>query len=180
MIGHLGHRVSALLDGQLSARETEEAWSHVYSCHACRDLVEREGWIKTRLAGLCGEDGAAPSALKGSLLSMPPHAAEQCLIDPAHRDRRRRAMGVVFLGGGAVGATMVGILALGFAPGSAPPADRRPPTTQIDTDLAPSEAASDADRSTDRGRTVPVDRRTDPTPTLAPANIASLVARMAP
>lgn len=180
MIGHLGHRVSALLDGQLSARETEEAWSHVYSCHACRDLVEREGWIKTRLAGLCGEDGAAPSTLKGSLLSMPPHATDHCLIDPGHRDRRRRAIGVVFLGGSAVGATMVGVLALGFAPGSAPPADRRPPATQIDTDLAPSDRPSDTDRDPEPARTVPVNRRTTPAPTLAPANLASLIAGMVP
>ena len=45
MIGHLGARVSALLDGQLSQAEAEEAWAHVYACHACRDLVEREGYL---------------------------------------------------------------------------------------------------------------------------------------
>ena len=52
VIGHLGSRVSALLDGQLSPAEAERAWAHVHACHACRDLVEREGWVKTRLAGL--------------------------------------------------------------------------------------------------------------------------------
>ena len=51
-MGHLGSRTSALLDGQLPPDETERAWEHVHTCHACRDLVEREGWIKTRLAGL--------------------------------------------------------------------------------------------------------------------------------
>ena len=45
--GHLGTRVSALLDGQLSAEETERAWAHVHQCHLCRDLVEREGWISS-------------------------------------------------------------------------------------------------------------------------------------
>ena len=49
VIGHLGSRVSALLDGQLPPDEAERAWGHVHSCHACRDLVEREGWVKTRL-----------------------------------------------------------------------------------------------------------------------------------
>ena len=39
--GHLGTRVSALLDGQLSAEETERAWEHVHTCHTCRDQVER-------------------------------------------------------------------------------------------------------------------------------------------
>ena len=52
MIGHLGSRVSALLDGQLPPDETERAWAHVHTCHFCRDQVEREGWVKTRLAGL--------------------------------------------------------------------------------------------------------------------------------
>lgn len=133
MIGHLGTRVSALIDGQMSPRESEEAWSHVYTCHACRDQVEREGWVKTRLAGLCGDGGAAPSNLKGSLLSMPP--ADVCVVGPdSHgRPHSRRTAGAVALGGGAVGAAMLGVLALGFAPGSAPPSDRRPPATQINT-----------------------------------------------
>ena len=67
MIGHLGDRVSALLDGQLPPTEEERAWAHVHSCHLCRDLVEREGWVKTRLAGL-SFDAAAPDHLRGSLL----------------------------------------------------------------------------------------------------------------
>ncbi|WP_344112286.1 hypothetical protein, partial [Nocardioides humi] len=132
MIGHLGNRVSALLDGQLSAREAEEAWSHVYTCHACRDLVEREGWVKTRLAGLCEGERGAPSDLKGSLLSMPPGGALLAGHEP-HPAHRRTSTGVVMIGGSAIGAAMLGVLALGFAPGTAPPADRRPPASQINT-----------------------------------------------
>lgn len=132
MIGHLGNRVSALLDGQLSARETEEAWAHVYACHACRDLVEREGWVKTRLAGLCSGDGATPSALKGSLKSMPP--GDLLLADPRGTHGPRRATGVAVLGGGAVGAAILGVVALGFS-GSTPAQDRRPPVTQINTSV---------------------------------------------
>ncbi|TNM37593.1 hypothetical protein FHP29_17510 [Nocardioides albidus] len=131
MIGHLGNRVSALLDGQLSARETEEAWTHVYSCHACRDLVEREGWVKTRLAGLCGAERGAPSDLKGSLLSMPP--GEALLASSEPHPAHRRTTGAVMLGGGAIGAAMLGVLALGFASGSTAPVDRRPPASQINT-----------------------------------------------
>lgn len=130
MIGHLGNRVSALLDGQLSARETEEAWAHVYTCHACRDLVEREGWVKTRLAGLGEGERGAPSDLKGSLLSMPPGD----VLVAGHRPHPpQRRTGAVMIGGSAIGAAMLGVLALGFAPGSAPPADRRPPASQINT-----------------------------------------------
>ncbi len=140
MIGHLGTRVSALLDGQLSAKETEEAWTHVYSCHVCRDLVEREGWVKTRLAGLCDAgagdaERCAPSGLKGSLLSMPP--GEALLAGPEGQAASRRTTGAVVLGGSAVGAAMLGVLAFGFLPGSAPPADRRPPATQISVPSTP-------------------------------------------
>ncbi|WP_188111416.1 hypothetical protein [Nocardioides antri] len=148
-MGHLGARVSALLDGQLSAAEAEEAWAHVYACHACRDLVEREGWVKTRLAGLSGGVGAASPDLKGSLLSLTP--GERFLVDSRHRAGGiRRGVGVAVLGGGALGAAMVGVLALGFGPGSEP-ADRRPPVSRLETPAA-SEPADDAQRGRD-GRT---------------------------
>ena len=62
MIGHLGDRVSALLDGQMTPAEEERAWAHVHACHQCRDLVEREGWVKTRLAGLSFDTACAPSS----------------------------------------------------------------------------------------------------------------------
>ena len=132
MIGHLGARVSALLDGQLSSSEAEEAWAHVYACHACRDLVEREGWVKTRLAGLSGDAGAAPADLKGSLLSLTP--GERFLADGQHRGPGgRRGIGAAMLGGGAIGAAMVGVLALSLAPGSTPTNDRRPPASRVET-----------------------------------------------
>lgn len=132
MIGHLGARVSALLDGQLPPAEAEEAWEHVYTCHLCRDLVEHEGWVKTRLAGLSGEHRAAPSALKGSLLNLPP--GDRFLVEggPHAAGHPRRGLAVAALGGGAVGAAMVGVLALGLA-GSNPAVDRRPPASRIDT-----------------------------------------------
>ena len=160
MIGHLGPRVSALLDGQLPAHEAEEAWAHVYSCHACRDLVEREGWVKTRLAGLSWDGpGCAPSDLKGSLLSMPP--GERYLVEP-RGGGARRGIGVAVLGGGALGAAMLGVLALGAAPGSAPPADRRPPTSRIESPVPSTfgptgvtDAVSTGDRAHVRPHAVP-------------------------
>lgn len=133
VIGHLGNRVSALLDGQLSPQETEEAWAHVYSCHACRDLVEREGWVKTRLAGLSCDPGAAPHDLKGSLLSVTP-GDRYLAAQPS--SGARRGVGAAVLGGGAIGAAMLGVLALGTAPASSPPAERRPPVTRIDTPVS--------------------------------------------
>ncbi len=146
-MGHLGARVSALLDGQLSQAEADEAWAHVYACHACRDLVEREGWVKTRLAGLSGGVGSASPDLKGSLLSLTP--AERFLVE-ARRGGARRGVGMAVLGGGALGAAMVGVLALGFSPGSAPPSDRRPPASRVETP-----AVGDATDSQPAGNVAP-------------------------
>jgi hypothetical protein len=142
VIGHLGVRVSALLDGQLAPDEEERAWAHVHACHQCRDHVEREGWVKTRLAGLSFDDGAqAPSHLKGSLLS----SASSCLGLPpgeaylvsASSDPRPRRIGLVALGGGAAGAAVMGVLALGAAPADAPTLDRRGPATSISNQVPP-------------------------------------------
>ena len=133
MIGHLGPRISALLDGQLSAEETERAWDHVHLCHLCRDQVEHEGWVKTRLAGLSFDGGgSAPEHLKGSLLGVTP---SELYLSVAHDGphRSRRTVGLAALGGGAVGAAVMGVLALGAAPADAPSIDRRTPVTSITT-----------------------------------------------
>ena len=133
MIGHLGDRVSALLDGQMSSVEEERAWAHVHACHQCRDLVEREGWVKTRLAGLSFETACAPSSLKGSLLSslaagIPPGD----VYLSSEPDPRPRRVSLVALGGGAAGAAVMGVLALGAAPADAPTIQRpAPPTTSV-------------------------------------------------
>jgi predicted anti-sigma-YlaC factor YlaD len=128
VIGHLGTRVSALLDGQLSPVDEERAWDHVHSCHQCRDAVEHEGWVKTRLATMQLAGAAVPSHLKGSLLvhgivdwpELPEHPA---LADAR---ARRRHLGMTGIGGGAVGAAVMGVLALGASPANAPGAVARP------------------------------------------------------
>ena len=135
--GHLGDRVSALLDGQLSSAEEERAWAHVHACHQCRDLVEREGWVKTRLAGLSFDCSSAPSSLKGSLTAslcegLPP--GEVYLGTGS--DPRPRRVSLVALGGGAAGAAVMGVLALGAAPADAPTFDRRTTPTSV-TNPAP-------------------------------------------
>ena len=124
MIGHLGPRISALLDGQLSPAEEERAWEHVHSCHECRDEVEREGWVKARLSSMQYAGSQAPSHLKGSLMvsgviaqwheAMPD---EMFLISGG---RTRRHLGLAGIGGGAIGAAVMGVLALGASPANAP------------------------------------------------------------
>lgn len=144
MIGHLGSRASALLDGQLSPEDTERAWDHVHTCHTCRDLVEREGWVKTRLAGLSFEVAtpSTPSWLKGSIID----ASGSCPVGgyltmpgsiPASGDHRRRNLGLAALGGSAVGAAVMGVLVFGVAPADAPSIDRRPPVSSITNTDAP-------------------------------------------
>lgn len=134
-MGHLGSRVSALLDGQLPPDEAERAWAHVHVCHACRDQVEREGWVKTRLAGLSFGGTSAPEHLKGSLLGGPGAPAgppgDAYLAFPRDDHRTRRNVGIAALGGGAVGAAVMGVLALGVAPADAPQIDRRAPVTNL-------------------------------------------------
>ncbi|MEI5672698.1 MULTISPECIES: hypothetical protein [unclassified Nocardioides] len=140
MIGHLGSRASALLDGQLSAEESERAWAHVHQCHLCRDLVEREGWVKTRLAGLSLDGGCTPAGLKGSLLGAPDCRPAEMGIPPGDlflamsgrpESRPRRTAGLAAIGGGAVGAAVMGVLVLGTAPADAPNLERRAPVTSL-------------------------------------------------
>lgn len=134
MIGHVGHvgqKVSALIDGQLPAAESDRLWAHVHTCGACRDLVEREGWVKTRLAGLalCGSQPTAPNYLRSVLCE--PDGLEDGSTTASREHERRRAM-VVVLGAGSVGAALCGVLALAL-PAQSPPVDPRGPVTSIST-----------------------------------------------
>ncbi len=114
--GHLGDRASALLDGQLSEADSDRAWSHVATCQSCNDLIERENWIKRRLAGLTYDPAAASDGLKGSLLGA--GGCEPGAFFGAEHHRRNVALAAI--GGSAVGAAVMGVLALGAAPASAP------------------------------------------------------------
>ncbi len=157
MIGHLGSRVSALLDGQMSAADEERAWEHVHTCYQCRDAVEREGWVKTRLASMQLAGAAAPSHLKGTLLVHGVVDWPELSEHPAFADvpGRRRHLGLSGIGGGAVGAAVMGVLALGASPANAPGAVVRPVsesfginlghtiTTVIDRERPPSPARHD-------------------------------------
>lgn len=135
-MSHLGARVSALLDGQLPAEEAERAWEHVHGCHSCRDLVEREGWVKHRLSRLSLAPGGSepPPHLMGSLLGLTPVPGEPASQRPPFTGApatARRPLGLAAIGGGAVGVAVVGVLALGAAPASAPSVDRRVPASSV-------------------------------------------------
>lgn len=133
VMGHLGSRVTALLDGRLPAAEEERAWEHVHGCHPCRDAVEREGWVKTRLAQLGCASTSSPSSLRASLLdasfldaraACAPAAVARTSAPPP------RTRHLVALGGSALGVAVVGVMAFG-APANAPQLDRRGPVTSV-------------------------------------------------
>lgn len=74
--GHVGNKVSALVDGQLSDVEAERVWAHVMVCPPCRRLVEQDGWTKTRVRSAAQAPdpcSGIPLGLLGSL-----YAVEAC------------------------------------------------------------------------------------------------------
>ncbi|MBC2933003.1 hypothetical protein [Nocardioides sp. zg-1228] len=156
-MSHLGSRVSALLDGRLTAEEEERCWDHVHVCHACRDLVEQEGWVKTQLAQLSFGPGQTShdfkSALVGrcSALEPGPGLGLGAAPFPTSRPRPRRAL--VAIGGGAAGACVVGVLALGVAGG--PRVEPRPPVTDLSRPAGPVSPAAMVDDRATRGPATP-------------------------
>jgi hypothetical protein len=120
--GHLGERVSLLVDGQLRGAEAEAAWAHVHDCEECRDAVAREGWVKTQLAGW-SLAGPAPSTDLVGLLETGPAVTGR--MNPRMRS------GIALVGGGAVGAVVAGVVALVVAPASLGGGDLRPPTNSV-------------------------------------------------
>ncbi len=152
---HLGSRVSALVDGRLGPEEEERCWAHVHACHACRDLVEHEGWVKTQLARL-SYGGSQPShGFKSSLvgrcseLSASSPLAGATLAPSGSRSRR----GLVAIGGGAASACVVGVLVLGVA--GSPRVDPRPPATDLSRPVGPVAPVNGVDDRTARGPVSP-------------------------
>jgi Putative zinc-finger len=67
-VTHLGDRVAAFVDGQLSPESAERTTAHLVTCRPCRDLVELERLTKARLSALCGPEPNVD--LIGRLLAM--------------------------------------------------------------------------------------------------------------
>lgn len=152
---HLGSRVSALVDGRLAPEEEERCWNHVHACHACRDLVEHEGWVKTQLAQLSFGPSQTSHDFKSMLLGRCSASESGSALTPApfptsqHRSRR----GLVAIGGGAASACVVGVLVLGVA--GAPRMEPRPPATDLGRQVGPSTPVTVVDDRTARGPVSP-------------------------
>ena len=147
---HLGSRVSALVDGRLAPEEEERCWAHVHACHACRDLVEHEGWVKTQLAQLSFGPSEPSRDFKSSLVGRCSALDAPPFRTAGHRPRRS----LVAIGGGAASACVVGVLALGVAGG--PRLDPRPPATDLSRPVVPVTRATPAMNVDDRTARGPV------------------------
>lgn len=136
VVGHVGTKVSALVDGQLPPDVADRLWTHVHCCPLCRDQVEREGWVKTRVAELSMHRRPAPDYLT-SLLSLEPAdlAAADKSPQPQHAATRRRTTVAAVVGAGSVGAAVLGVLAV--AGPAATPVDRRAPVADFSNPSQP-------------------------------------------
>ena len=151
---HLGARVSALVDGHLAPEEEERCWSHVHTCHTCRDLVEHEGWVKTQLAQLSFGPSETSHDFKSSLVGRCSALGSGSSLEPAafttaHRPRRS----LVAIGGGAASACVVGVLVLGAA--GSPRVEPRPPVTDLSRPVVPASPVSTIDDRATRGPVSP-------------------------
>ena len=144
-MSHLGSRVSALLDGRLSPEDEERCWSHVHDCHACRDLVENEGWVKTQLAHLSLGPAPVCEDFKSSLAGRCGALTPAPFVTAGHRSRR----GLVAISGGAASACVVGVLALGVA--GSPRIEPAPPVTDLSGSTTPATPVLDRGPRARRG-----------------------------
>jgi anti-sigma factor RsiW len=126
---HLGERLSALIDGELSGGQRERVLSHLARCESCRDEATALRLLKRRMTAL-GE-AAAGDEPNWRLLALAATDAQ-----PAPWPRRVRsarlarpaglARPVLVAGGVAVAAASIGLSAAAFvAGGSQPPAGPR-------------------------------------------------------
>jgi anti-sigma factor RsiW len=144
--GHIGTKASALVDGQLSPAEEERAWSHVLTCPGCRRLVEHEGWVKRQLGSLAVPQAVdPPPQLLGSLYAVDAWAA----ADRIEQQSRRRRTTVALVGGGAVGACVLGLLTVtGGIPGRDVPPRPAPAVIRDAPARAPAGSPTGAETNT--------------------------------
>jgi anti-sigma factor RsiW len=91
-VSHLGHRLSALVDGELSAAERDRVHAHLAACAACRAEANELRALKKRMRGL-GE--ATPGdALTRRLIGIaepgdpvPPRRRARRMTSPKSRPR---------------------------------------------------------------------------------------------
>lgn len=156
--GHIGSVVSALVDGHLDRASAERAWSHALSCAGCLRQVEREGWVKTRLASMSGSSEPPPDLLASlyTVQSADRQAAVEAwaaLDAVERRGQGRRRAGLAIAGAGSVSAAVLGLAYLtgaagGYSGGGTPAANLTgPPRPAVTVSTPTAEAPRPAVRS---------------------------------
>jgi anti-sigma factor RsiW len=85
-MSHLGNRLSALVDGELSAEESDRVHAHLARCAACRAEARELRALKQRLRGL--RDVTPDDALSARLIRIAEPGAP---VPPRRRARRLTA-----------------------------------------------------------------------------------------
>lgn len=143
-VGHLGDRVSALVDGQIDSETAERLWQHTAECPTCEQAVDAERWVKRRMAvsGELRSPQSVPQSLVGSLRELP-EQVERLSRPRVILARRRR---YVLAGAGSVSAALVGFAALsGGAPTASGPGTSVSPAGDSSTSLVSAVSTSSGD-----------------------------------
>jgi anti-sigma factor RsiW len=113
-MSHLGRRLSALIDGELSDAERDQAHTHLVTCEGCRAEAAALRTLKRRIHEL-GEAAPADGTLTSRLMAL------ECLgagpLAPAASAFARGHLHTRYLVVGAVAALAVGLGAASFAAG---------------------------------------------------------------
>ncbi|MDQ1687554.1 MAG: hypothetical protein QOK42_529 [Frankiaceae bacterium] len=126
MSAHLGPRLSAFIDGELSHADRDRVLAHLTHCAECRGVVEAERQVKSRLSGLGQPEPPAtllaklhglPAPTGGGMATRPSAAARRPDTLGGRRRPRRspRPLGGHRLRRAAVGASAVVAVALSAA-----------------------------------------------------------------
>jgi anti-sigma factor RsiW len=125
--GHIGDNAAALVDGQLSPELAERAWAHVVNCPGCRDVVAYEAWIKRKLNTISGQVSVLAPQPSPQLLSALHSVSEiQSETVPGHDAQSKARRGAVFVGAGAAGFLLAGVMAVSATQPMSSPAQSRP------------------------------------------------------
>jgi anti-sigma factor RsiW len=120
MTRHLGERLSALIDGELSDAQRERVLAHLAKCDGCRQEAAALRLLKRRMHSL-GE-AAAADALTWRLLALAPASGPGQPADHVRAGRRRYTWSLVAAGVLTAG---VGLAAAVFVVGGDRPAGPR-------------------------------------------------------
>jgi anti-sigma factor RsiW len=137
---HLGHRLSALIDGELDSEGRDRVLVHLAKCEPCRAEAVALRTLKRRMSALSGE-AADNSALTGRLLELAGLAASLDASGspwPASPGRPGQARPAWFVLGGAVTVFLAGLGTAAFMAGGSPQSPEPEPrvTPAVDVFMA--------------------------------------------